>query len=67
MKNQLTLAKWLELKNKTISDVATDLGVSRQHINSIKNAQPAGRKLAWKIWQYTDHNVSLISLLYPRK
>lgn len=58
--------KWLRVRGLSVAEAAEDLGCSRQRIYQVINNEcPAGAELVRKIYDYTDGEVSLESLLFP--
>jgi predicted DNA-binding protein YlxM (UPF0122 family) len=67
MDKQVTFNQWMTDNDLSINGIAVALGVSRQHLYAIRNKLPAGRKLAWRLYEFSGYEISLMSLLYPNK
>jgi transcriptional regulator with XRE-family HTH domain len=50
----------------TLTDLAKILGVSRVHLTNIANGEPAGKKLAEKIFKWSKGQIVHTDVLYPQ-
>ena len=59
---------WLDLHNISVIEAAEAIGYTRQRLYQvITNETPAGAELIRAILEFTNHEVSAQSLLYPEK
>jgi len=61
----MKLKDYLELSKQTQISAARELGCTRQHLGTIVNGAPAGRKLGVKILQWSKGAVGLDDVCYP--
>ena len=50
----------------TLTELAKILGVSRVHLTNIANGEPAGKKLAEKIFKWSKGKIVHTDVLYPQ-
>lgn len=64
----MKLKEWLKKNNVTQTKMGVDFKTSSSFINNISmNRQPVGKKLAKRIEEYTDGEVTRLELLYPEE
>ena len=59
----MKLKDYLELKRITDREASTQLGITREYLNMVKNGRPAGRKLALRVVAWSKGAVTLEELL----
>lgn len=63
----MEIKNYIQAKNLTITNAAKEIGISRQHLHSIINGTPAGRKLAAKIETWSKGEINRNCILYPSR
>ena len=61
----MKLKDYLEWKGVTATEAAKELDVTKARISQVCNGDPAGRKLADRIFIWTDGAVSREEAIYP--
>ena len=50
----------------TLTDLARKFDVSRVHLTNVANGEPAGKKLADKIFKWSNGQITHTDILYPK-
>ncbi|RLI50020.1 MAG: hypothetical protein DRP09_20270 [Candidatus Thorarchaeota archaeon] len=61
------LKKVVKKRGLTLTQLAREFCITRVHLTNIANGEPAGKKLAKKIEEWSQGEITHTELLYPKK